>query len=115
MSKATHTPGPWYADQIGAIWRRPPGDLYEQGGGVAGDRPIAAAYLGWRSDDRCAYPVLENARLIAAAPDLLEACRRLLGWSFWEQGGSAARDAEFARAAIRKATGEKEQEARDVT
>lgn len=56
-----------------------------------------------------------NAQLIAAAPDLLEACRRLLGWAFWDQGGSAGRDAEFARAVIAKATGEKEQEARDVT
>ena len=42
-----HTPGPWYADKRGSIWRRPPADLYENGGGVGGDKLIATAHKGW--------------------------------------------------------------------
>lgn len=42
-----------------------------------------------------------NAHLIAAAPDLLEACQRLIGRAAYTH-----EDAVFARAAIAKATGE---------
>lgn len=38
-----HTPGPWFADDLGRIWRRPPSDLYENGGGVAGTKLYLAA------------------------------------------------------------------------
>lgn len=74
MSK--HTPGPWYADDDGRIWRRSPNDLYQNGGGVAGDRPLALASPGWLGKDVTGYPFADNARLIAAAPDLLEALKR---------------------------------------
>lgn len=41
-----------------------------------------------------------------AAPELLEACERLLAWDFFhEAGGMVQEDAEFARAAIAKASG----------
>ena len=42
-----------------------------------------------------------NARLIAAAPDLLEACKRIAADGF----GTALGDLEFLRAAIEKAEG----------
>jgi len=68
-----HTPGPWFADKAGKIWRRDPKDLYENGGSVAGDKPVATANVGWYGEDVTGFPVKANAHLIAAAPDLLSA------------------------------------------
>jgi hypothetical protein len=45
-----------------------------------------------------------NARLIAAAPELLEACKRLLG-CMNAAGWEGAPDSDYARAAIAKAEG----------
>ena len=65
MSTA-HTPGRLYADLRGNLWRRPPSELYENGGGVAGDRPVATAHVGWHGAEAVGYPAGENARRIAA-------------------------------------------------
>jgi hypothetical protein len=78
MNTFKHTPGPWYADRNCNIWRRDPADLYQNGGGVAGDRPIATVNRGWYAIDETGFPVEANARLIASAPDLLEALQLLL-------------------------------------
>lgn len=52
-----HTPGPWEADEeAGEVW--------------AGSLEIAETMFG---------PVRANARLIAAAPDLLESAQRVRG------------------------------------
>lgn len=67
-----HTPGPWFVDANGKVWRRDPRDLYENGGGVAGDHPIATAHRGWSRWENV-FPVEANARLIAAAPDYHDA------------------------------------------
>lgn len=85
-----HTPGPWYFDGHGAIWRRPPSDLYENGGEVAGDRPIATVHIGWHRDGANGYPVEANARLMAAAPELLEACQTFAEWLRREDAGFPA-------------------------
>lgn len=61
------TPGPWFSDARGNIWRRPLSDLYENGGSVAGDKPIAFVFVGWRGEGVTGYPVENNARLIAAS------------------------------------------------
>lgn len=74
MSK--HTPGPWFAGPDNYIWRRHPTDLYQYGGGVAGDAPLAGVFAS-PSDWVNKFPVEANARLIAAAPELLEALERL--------------------------------------
>lgn len=70
MSK--HTPGPWYADKEGYIYRRPLSELYEYGGKIAGDKPLAAAWKGWYEEGQTGYPVQANAHLIAAAPEMYE-------------------------------------------
>ena len=75
VEDAKHTPGPWYVID-GKIWRRPVEELYEYGGGVAGDKPLAFVNRGW--DVGVGFPVLANARLIAAAPELLAALEDLI-------------------------------------
>lgn len=101
-----HTEGPWYFDGHGAIWRRTPSDLYENGGEVAGDRPIATVHIGWHHDGAIGYPVEANARLMAAAPELLEALERAVT-SMQDSGYPNSHVAvRAARAAIAKARGE---------
>lgn len=66
MSEAKHTPGPWVAG-------RPDMAIIESRCGkyiYAGEKYIAAC--GFDVDDW--QEVMANARLIAAAPELLEAC-----------------------------------------
>ena len=80
------TPGPWYAHENGTIWRRPIKDLYQYGGGVAGDKSIASASKGWHDENAKGYPVEANAAYIAAANpaailallDTIDAQRKLL-------------------------------------
>lgn len=102
-----HSPGPWFADEDDRIWRRPLSDLYERGGTVAGDKPIAVVDKGWYRENEVGFPVEANARLIAAAPDLLEATKRLIGaLGVMVTDKDSDGDIIFARAAIAKATGE---------
>ena len=100
-----HTPGPWYADKRGNIWRRPPHQLYENGGIVAGDKPLAIVERGWIGEELLGYPVEANARLIAAAPDLLEALQSFSG--FIDDATIGDVWIEKKNAAIAKATQEK--------
>lgn len=99
MSEAKHTAGPWFADADGRIWRRHPSELYENGGGVAGDKPLAVAHKGWHRDDEIGYPIDANARLIAAAPELLEALEGILRADEWVSDASLAQDHELQRRA----------------
>lgn len=111
MSK--HTPGPWYMDAKGSIWRRPISDLYENGGGVLGDKPLATVWKGWYGEGEQGFPVVANARLIAAAPDMLEALKSIA--EFWNRDhnekamvGACWHAVETAEAAIAKAEGEQQ-------
>lgn len=108
---AGHTPGPWCAE---------PADMFGDHNIVLGDnaddaRAIAAVVSNLRAPSE----VEANARLIAAAPDLLEACQELIGVidsvdgeadyskEEWAALGSAKLHAEDRiRAAIARATGE---------
>ena len=113
MSETKHTPGPWYTDAIGRIWRRNPSDLYEYGGGVAGDKPVATVWKGWVNEGEVGFPLEANARLIAAAPELLKALEKLYALVEGESpslldedsGGDSRLDIEIC-AAIAKAKGE---------
>ena len=79
-----HTPGPWIAEPIGVMgeW-----GIHTENGRV----------------DEIASCDKNNAHLIAAAPDLLEAIQRLLAHDWWD---GSWRDVNFARAVIAKATGD---------
>ena len=91
----SHTPAPWHIQSIetGAVY------------GSAG-RIVASVY-GDDPDCRRDARLDANSRLIAAAPDLLEALKLLLadldGYEAWERPCHAV---DVARAAIAKATEE---------
>lgn len=83
MSTAKHTPGPWKASELERELDY--GDtaiLRSDGVGIA----YATAYDFYREIDIDGATVLANASLIAAAPDLLEACRatELLLCEVWD-------------------------------
>lgn len=101
-----HTPGPWYADKRGGIWRRPPHELYCFGGKVTGERPLAMVDHGWVGDSLSGYPLESNARLIAASPDLLGALNAMLTHMGMDEDEWNKPTFDKARAAIAKATGE---------
>jgi hypothetical protein len=82
---SAHTPGPWTVDRIAVL------DEFSK----------AVALAVPRSMEYCTYA---NARLIAAAPELLEALKAALPWiETCEEGEEATR---IGWAAIAKATGE---------
>jgi hypothetical protein len=100
MSK--HTPGPWEANGYHIRQR------------VTGTRSISeVAYTGPHHTAPHEYPKScrlvdeANARLIAAAPDLLEALEAIMDSDLWEWNGSAAFWLQDkVKAAINKAKGE---------
>lgn len=108
MSK--HTPGPWKARMQYSRGGRELGWMVEHSNGRIGWASLA--YADTNEEAPVADPVnAANARLIAAAPDLLEALRKCDEAMTWETGGEpldtmliAARDA--ARAALAKTQGE---------
>jgi len=102
---AQHTPGPWRLHPVNDT-----AVIAMDGTGVAG---MAGDY-----DDTDTWPIMEaNARLIAAAPDMLAACKGLLdiiydsqGVAGWHMNGALATWDEFEdvaalEAAISKAEG----------
>lgn len=97
MSK--YTPGPW------SVWTGDENHVI-----IAGDDSHGVAMVMLRpEDEHCLGPVeTANARLIAAAPDLLEAVNRIL-LALTENSGDLRADDESllkARATIAKAVGD---------
>ena len=103
-----HTAGPWHVgDEHGAEQLRPSIRILRDVTYVEGCRPTTyvigeVTYPTTRGDTVGAEERRANARLIAAAPELLEA---LLKCRFDSLNMSLA-DLDFCRAAIAKATGE---------
>ena len=95
---ADHTPGPWHVC----------GDMIRSTVSNAAMRSVAKVYV---SQMHGKPEAAANARLIAAAPDLLEACRALVS-DCWRRSGVGLQDHEdgcedcrAARAAIARAEG----------
>lgn len=110
MSKMAHTPGPW------EVVNNPPNEDGSTATSIYGsDQYVADVYCGYAgSRNMPNAEAAANARLIAAAPDLLVALEQLV--SDYERGihvefgGSPwlkekLEELDYARAAIAKATG----------
>lgn len=107
MSK--HTPGPWrHGSQTGANANT----IYAVNGKGPHDEPGICSVYGiplYRRTDEQMRDIYDegiaNAKLIAAAPELLEALERTLSWLSSYPGEGALGAYDQARSAIAKATG----------
>lgn len=98
MSK--HTPGPWEAI-IDGPKNRGKACLVRTTASSRRSLCIEASRSGDNEEEDFA-----NTRLIAAAPDLLEACKSIVdGWENWSDIGRAEKGIELVKAAIAKAEG----------
>ena len=106
MNKTKHTPGPW---EIGALLGDPDGKSYEYPtiyhiDSIRGTTYVADIMVALSPE------AMPNARLIAAAPELLELAESCLEWSESRDGSPETDEiclrtiAEHCRAAIAKAT-----------
>ena len=106
--EATHTPGPWHAHFVSAIAEESDREFYTATG-ITTNSEVEFARDGARGDLVAWIPHDRsheaNARLIAAAPDLLAALERLLVESMVDEGEQCDMPAaqELARAALAKA------------
>jgi hypothetical protein len=95
-----HTPGPWKAVRNASFWEvvtPPPGQTLDQ----ANEYSPSLAYVWGEGEEQAEA----NARLIAEAPDLLEALRTARDHIDMDALEiSHCKDAERIRAAIAKAT-----------
>lgn len=91
-----HTPGPWFTWEGGIYAGRP---KVKKRGELSG---YDAKICEMDDMDGTARSRKANARLIAAAPDLLEALKRCK----FDSLNMTLEDREFCRAVIAKATGE---------
>lgn len=93
------TPGPWHSDLT----------ISSQAGRVSIEPDIAIVYVQpSRYDESVSKQRLDNARLIAAAPELYDAVIDCLGWMACHCGHPACkqcRATKIAEAAIAKAKG----------
>lgn len=102
-----HTPGPWYVDEDmrpGMSWNRH----------IHSDRNTTICFMA-HSDGKAEEMDEANARLVAAAPDLLEAlkacqlelhyCSKQLESEGWTTGSTVTKALESGLVAIAKAEG----------
>lgn len=92
---ATHTPGPWFVDlrKVGSLW-----NVASKSNDIALAQQIIGDTL--HQDVRSA-----NARLIAAAPELLNELKSIVAWTEEFHAEAMERQINNAKAAIAKAGG----------
>ena len=90
---AKHTPGPWVVRESSC-------------GSVGTDSILTALAFGDDPDCKADDRMVANARLIAAAPELLEALKAICDEQDANEGYATPATYDAARAAIAKATGE---------
>ena len=97
-----HTPGPWEADfETYPIMVRSQSETWPLVDELGNEEGRAGVFIANTGDNKA------NARLIAAAPELLEALKQIV--NVWDTNPDVITYAELtrsARAAIAKATGE---------
>lgn len=105
MTEAKHTPGPWHLEEMGYN----SSSYYIRGSSESGDRLTIGKGAVAHIPRSTVNPMEANARLIAAAPELLEALKAMLEAEYaheWEDYSSEELTVlEKAHAAIAKAEG----------
>ena len=110
------TPGPWtWLGGLEEIAHDPEEGFTQKYGGLELKDAEGKTLLGWRVDHFVAYwedvPSEANARLIAAAPALLEALEKMIAYATAYQGrfpgNVRLKDVTAARSALAQARGEK--------
>jgi hypothetical protein len=103
MSIRKHTPGTWYVDADLTRDRewRPRIEVYSN---IAGRQFIAQLNTFAHVSESCSEG-LANAKLISAAPELLEALENLVAWGNIKDGSPDQYLRDAALAAINKAKG----------
>lgn len=105
MSKTQHTPGPWEYDTELADAGNKSTPIYTEAPGADADLFEAVCIIPHDDITAAGYTQIKaNARLIAAAPDLLDALKEILDNAIVPYRGPMF---DKARAAIAKATGER--------
>ena len=111
MSEAKHTPGPWKkAERPNGPWWHISADYGLDKYKGCGRQAVACVHGVSKRRGESAYSEMfeANARLIAAAPELLDALRYIEGVALANEPRDLPTIAAKARAAIAKATGETE-------
>jgi hypothetical protein len=96
VDRIVHTPGPWQCERLLDNKGRPYATYYKAHIDVG-------VCMVWAPPGKAEQEA--NARLISAAPDLLDACKQYL--NAMERYGHPDKTDRLMRAAIEKATGEK--------
>lgn len=99
-----HTPGPWRAVDRTTREMKLRDLVIEGPDGIE----LASLYVSDGADDPVWLPIEANARLIAAAPDLLAACRVFVSMfdaPFQDRATTLAAAKQLAEAAIQQAEG----------
>lgn len=94
MSATKHTRGPWQADEFNNVYTS-----YVPADFATGSKPRRALVADVRVSFRPSAESRANAKLIAAAPDLLEALRDMVS----DHACLSESTIQFARAALKKA------------
>lgn len=99
MAETGHTPGPWKQAHVVSAYETKRRVIVAAEDSQYAGCPVGEVY--GTTDEDCKA----NARLIAAAPDLLHELREVLAWAREENAPLRQQEIDSIEAAIAKATG----------